>query len=635
MTIDLQQKIHWLEQVSSTFASLINNQNKTEGVPEVGNKEVALLGEELLQWFNWITQDLKKLHPSAAFEFNNWMIQQDNSFDRLFQFEPNVFENGSWEPISQIQQLISQKYIHYFYFVGIHLYHAKEMIKADRIFRLLTLIYPQQADYWIWLGVTQQQRHLPELALVSNMFASLLDNRNPYPFYYMAQCWAKLKKWDQAKSNLSECLNKIGENASFQDLKAKCQEIQESMLAAPQDSLFADVIFQKKALHPSEAINNLYLDQPLVVNSHSDCAKALLEEFKKKHADLAEQLNGIEEPFKHEVNTLDFFEKRTFLFEKTTVKIPVLSFFQIYPSALGLLFGELVTAASIAKEKKEEREAIQTNNSFRIANTFASIFDHNEPPSKKTINKYVYFYEKRLDLVLNREVINPEYGSSKEPYQENYREDNRIRASLFHREDIVGKSILDCGCNEGGILFACRNLGAKTITGFDTDSWCIDHANKVVSSQNITDAKFHVGDMENRAFLSTLPMSDTVLLLAVLDTSVFVSKMSVIANLSRFAKHTLYYEGHATPESHVLRMYELLIATDFTRFEYLGRFANRILIRCTRDLMEISQLPPGAITSVEDNITLLNASEIYLFTDSPKNPPFSSKCRLIQFVKKG
>jgi len=598
MAIDLQQKVSWLEQVFYTLITLIDNGHEVEGTPNEGNEEVAVLGEELLQGFHWFTKYLKRLHPSAAFEFNNWMIQQENNFDRIFQLDPMAFENGSWEPISQIQQLISQKYVHYFYFVGRYLYNEKKMIRADRIFRLLTVLYPQQADYWIWLGLTQQQRHLPEIALISNTIASVLDNQNPYPLYYMAQCWVKLKGWDQAKKCLKECLDKIGENASFQNLKARCQEIQGAMMAKPdinENYIHSDVMLQELAIHPSEAINNLYLNQSVeapLISLVPEQWKALLEEFKKKCSYLAEQMNGIRESLKHEVNTLDFFERHTFIFDKTTIKIPLASFFRISPLTLGLFLGELATAASINIGKREEKGAIQTNNPLRIAYTFASILDPTEHPSKQKINKYVYFYNQQMDVAFNQEVMNPEYGSNQKSYQDNRREDNRIRVSLFHREDIVGKSILDCGCNEGGILFACRNLGAKTITGFDMNSWCIDHANEVVSRQKITDAKFYVGDMENRAFLSTLPMSDTVLLLAVLDTSVFVNRIAVIANLSRFAKHTLYYEGHINPDSHVPRMYELLIATDFRRIEYLGRFSHRILIRCTRDLMEKSQLPP-------------------------------------------
>ena len=119
----------------------------------------------------------------------------------------------------------------------------------------------------------------------------------------------------------------------------------------------------------------------------------------------------------------------------------------------------------------------------------------------------------------------------------------------------------------------------------------------MVSSQKIANAKFYLGDMENKAFLSTLPMSDTVLLLAVLDTSLFVNKTTDHIKFVPFCKTRMYYEGHVTNESHVPRMYEFLLATNFTRFEYLGRFSGRILMRCSRDMIASEQLPPKAVTS--------------------------------------
>lgn len=640
MPLALQEKMRWLEQISSALVSLINKEHETHGTAKEGEKEVALLGEELVQGFHWITRELEKLHPPASFEFYNWAVQNGDSFDKLFQQEPKAFEHAPWNLASQIQQFISQKYIHYFFWVARHLYNEKEMLKADKVFRLLTLLYPQHADFWIWLGLCQQQRYLPELALISHTIASVLDSQNPYPFYYLAQCWVQLKGWDQAKNNLKECLDKIGTNPSFQRVKIKCQEIQEAILSEPlvrENYRPPIVTFQKMALHPGEAINNVYLNQsedapftPLILGQW----ETLFEELKKKTADLANQFNRIKESLKHEINTFDFFERHSITLTQMTVKIPLTSFSQVYTLALGLFLGELVAGMSISADRKMIKGEIQTNNPFRIAYKFSEILDQSEPALKKPMSKYVYLYNKQMDITFNQEVVNPEYGSSQTPYQENKREDNRIRVAQFLREDIIGKSILDCGCNEGGILFACRNLGAKTITGFDINSWCISQANGLVSTQKITDAKFYVGDIENRAFLSMLPMSDTVLLLAVLDTSIFVNKMAVISNLSRFAKYTFYYEGHVTPESHVSRMYEFLIATDFTRFEYFGRFEGRILLRCTRDLIEKDQLPLNAITSDATDAALLSASEIYLFTDSPRNSPFSNKCRLIQFVKR-
>lgn len=640
MPLALQEKMNWLEQVSSALVAFINKEHEKQGTPKEGDREVALLGEELVQGFHWITKDLMKIHPTAASDIHHWAVQNEGSFDALFKYDPKTLERTPWVPLAQIQQFIPQKYIHYLFYTAQDLYREKEMLKADRVFRLLTLLYPQNADFWIWLGLCQQQRQLPELALISFTIATVLDRQNPYTYFYKAQCWVELKGWEQAKISFKECLDEIGTDLTFHQVKIKCEEFLEAI------SKTSDVrknrmppigMFQEMAFQPHEAINNLFLNKsevppftPLV----PDEWKMLFDELEKKTALLADQLNSMKESFNHEINTFDFFEQNSIIMTQESVKIPLKTFSQISTLSLCFFFGGLLTGMAISAQNKRFKEEIVTNQPLKIAYSVSSILDQSEPSLKKGINKYVYIYDKPADMAFNQIMTNPEYGSSTAPYQENEREDNRIRVSLFYPEDIVGKSILDFGCNEGGILFACRNLGATTITGVDINPWCIGKANDWVSTQKIKDAQFYVGDMENRAFLSTLPQRDTVLLLSILDTSIFVKKTAVISNVSRFAKHALYYEGHVTPESHVPRMYEFLVATDFTRFEYLGRFARRILIRCSRDLIEKDQIPPNAITSDDPDSRLLSATEIYLFTDSPRNPPFSKNCNLIQFVKR-
>ena len=630
MPLEFHEKMRWLEQVSKALAARINKEYKTNDVEQA----IDLLIEELLEGFHWIIKELKKLDLSAAAEFYNWSLQNRDAWEAFFQLDPKAIEHEPWSLTLQVQQMIPQKYILYFFYVAKNLYDSEEILRADRIFRLLTLLYPHHANFWIWLGLCQQKRELPELALISNTIATVLDKRSPVPHYYMAQSWVQLKEWNRAIECFKACFEKIDSDPSFQHLRKQCQELHGILLKNPQvlENYSPQILVEEKTTQPNESNQSSKSEEPLLKPLILDQWKAAFDELKKKIADLEGQLIGKTASFKHEVNTLDFFEQHTFAFAQNRIRIPISSFLEVYPFELGIFFGEFIAGVSLSFERKAINEQIESNLFSRIASTFSTLLDSSKP-KQKTISKYAYLYSQQMDITFNFETLNPEYGSSKKSY-EYVREDNRIRVSHFLREDIVDKSILDCGCNEGGVLFACRNLGAKGITGFDINSWCINRANELVSTQKIADARFYVGDMENRAFLTTLPVSDTVLLLAILDTSYFANKTAVISNLSRFAKHTLYYEGHVKQDSHVPRMYELLIATDFTRFEYLGRFSQRILIRCTRDLMMKEQIPANASTSDDPDEALLSASEIYLFTDSSKNPPFSNKCKLIQFVKR-
>lgn len=252
--------------------------------------------------------------------------------------------------------------------------------------------------------------------------------------------------------------------------------------------------------------------------------------------------------------------------------------------------------------------------------------------NSQTIEKEVYIYDESQDMVLNVPTTNVAYGHAVWSYEVNNRPNSDERAGRFRSRDIVGCSIMDFGCNEGGVLFACRRLGAGKIIGIDYNAWCISSARKKAKEQGVKGAIFVVGDMENKGLYTNLPTVDTVFLLAILDTSGFANKQAVLSRISRFAKKALYYEGHVTAESHVRRMYELLLFTDFTRFEYLGRFDGRILIRCGRELYGSRNVPRGAVTSDSSDEALRKSKEIYVYTDSKRNPPFGANCRLIQYV---
>jgi hypothetical protein len=248
--------------------------------------------------------------------------------------------------------------------------------------------------------------------------------------------------------------------------------------------------------------------------------------------------------------------------------------------------------------------------------------------------KLIYGYDGNKDAAINTPVDNQTFGSDSWSYAKHNREDSLARALRFHSKDIVGKSLMDFGCNEGDMLFACQSLGARQLIGIDNNEWCINQAKARVIREHATHANFFVNDMENKAFLSTLPKVDTVFLLAILDTSSFANKTAVIAIVSRFAKQALYYEGHQTPTSHVQRMQEFFVATDFTRFEYLGRFDSRLLMRFGREKMKARDVPSNAITSDHPDHIIQQAEEIYWFSDSQRNPPFSAHCRLIQIVQR-
>lgn len=61
------------------------------------------------------------------------------------------------------------------------------------------------------------------------------------------------------------------------------------------------------------------------------------------------------------------------------------------------------------------------------------------------------------------------------------------KATLLHKPDIIGKRILDIGCNEGFFCLKCHSFGAKEIVGIDRHEGFINRANQRKGDiQNIT-----------------------------------------------------------------------------------------------------------------------------------------------------
>jgi len=644
MTIDLQAKIEWINK--AWIAIQNENQKWDEKTLERREKEAQLLIDELLQGLLSIINEIRKLYPQALKEIYDWEIKNENISTKLSQIDPNRAAKEPWQVMNELRQSFPKKVIEYFYCAALNLFSNKEYLRSDKAFRLLTILNPQNQNYWIWLALNQFIRKMPELSLISLTFAMSLAPA-PNLQFYMAECWIELKEWEKARLCLEKCLHDCKDDPAHLKLTKSAEELYKILPTAPKEEFKMQESFQQFTLFPNSEprpkIQNIATTQKMDEKHEAFTEKEiqkLLKDFQNPIKELEEALNKREHKSKQKISLMGSFEAKIYSLsydEKGNIKrvsLPLEQFFDETARIACFFLGAFLSSMSVITYNKELIERIADDSATRFLFTLSSSIDRKEQPLKKGVEKYLYFYSPQGDRVLNRVISNPEYGSLTYSYQEYNREDNKIRASEFLPKDIIGKSILDFGCNQGGVLFACRNIGAHEITGVDLNPWCIKEALALVKEQKIENANFYVGDMENRALLSTLPQADTVLLLAILDTSNFANKISVIANVSRFAKETLYYEGHVTPDSHVIRMYELFIATDFTRFEYLGRFEDRVHIRCSRKLMAEPELPPNAITSDYDEQALLNAEEIYLFTDSPRNPPFSKTCRLIQFVKR-
>jgi 2-polyprenyl-3-methyl-5-hydroxy-6-metoxy-1,4-benzoquinol methylase len=107
--------------------------------------------------------------------------------------------------------------------------------------------------------------------------------------------------------------------------------------------------------------------------------------------------------------------------------------------------------------------------------------------------------------------------------------------------DFTGKSVLDIGCNVGGMLFA---LSSKISTGYgyDVNHRAIETANDIVKKNNIDNLFFEQSNLENYKDIN-FPKTDVVLMLSI---AVWISTWKDIIN--KIKPSLLIFESHGKME---------------------------------------------------------------------------------------
>jgi 2-polyprenyl-3-methyl-5-hydroxy-6-metoxy-1,4-benzoquinol methylase len=99
------------------------------------------------------------------------------------------------------------------------------------------------------------------------------------------------------------------------------------------------------------------------------------------------------------------------------------------------------------------------------------------------------------------------------------------------------KSVLDLGCNVGGILFALADQ-ISFGTGYDINPNAIETANKIKNEHNLTHLSFNLENLENAAEIN-FPKADIVFMLSI---AVWVPNWKDI--LDQLDPTTLIFEAH-------------------------------------------------------------------------------------------
>ncbi len=112
-----------------------------------------------------------------------------------------------------------------------------------------------------------------------------------------------------------------------------------------------------------------------------------------------------------------------------------------------------------------------------------------------------------------------------------------VRLPNVARAALVGRTVLDAGCNEGGYSFAALDYGALSVTGFDAALSNIEKARFVASVRGDDNVEFHVASCGEWLQRSRTPV-DYVFLCGVLAD--FPDPQPILHGLSRLASRGVF-----------------------------------------------------------------------------------------------
>ncbi len=149
---------------------------------------------------------LEKLRdPQALREY----IEEGRTFQEIIGYAPETMEK--------------------FYRAGFILFSQKRFREASDVFIFLTTLNPYVHNYWIALGMSEQQNQEYEAALVAYAMASLTDVEDPIPHYHSSTCYMLLNDQDNAWNSLQLTLDAIGDKDQYKEMKEKTLAAKESL----------------------------------------------------------------------------------------------------------------------------------------------------------------------------------------------------------------------------------------------------------------------------------------------------------------------------------------------------------------------------------------------------------------------
>jgi hypothetical protein len=181
------------------------------------------------------------------------------------------------------------------------------------------------------------------------------------------------------------------------------------------------------------------------------------------------------------------------------------------------------------------------------------------------------------------------------------------RIAHYTQADFKDATVIDLGCNMGQMSFQAEKWGASKVIGVQFDATAIKNAIEIKQKIN-SKVNFVVDDLDSNFFWNSIPSSDVVMFLAVIDTVELENRYGILSKACAKTNKVMYFEGHGKQlASRYLK--NIVDYTNFSQVIFKGHTpVNRPFFRCTRDELSIDECVQQILNSEYNKIAVVGKS---------------------------
>lgn len=128
--------------------------------------------------------------------------------------------------ISEYPAKLSQTQLEDLYALTNRLIGERKMLEASDLLIVLTLLAPECFEFWLAMGLVEQELGHYELALSALAQASLLNFEHPIPHVLSAECYQALGDMDNAQHSLTLALSFKKQDSAWDSINPRLKKLQ-------------------------------------------------------------------------------------------------------------------------------------------------------------------------------------------------------------------------------------------------------------------------------------------------------------------------------------------------------------------------------------------------------------------------